>query len=418
IIIIKLLSDKREVDSLHGRIAVGFLIVQDILVIVAMIALNALSAADTSSLAVMTFLRILFSGLLFLVLVALLMRYALTPFLNFLAQSKELLVLFSIAWAVSLAAIGYSLGLSKEVGAFVAGVSLASTPFREVIGSKLTTLRDFLLLFFFVDLGAALDFSAIGSQVQEALLFSLFVVVGNPLIVMIIMGVMGYRKRTGFLAGLTVAQISEFSLILAALGMSLGHIHAPVLGLITLVGLITISASTYLILYSHTLYSYLCSWLDVFERQIPYRELADLPAAESRIDIVVFGLGQFGRTIVDLFKSKGYRVLAIDFDPELVRKAQAAGIDAHYGDAEDAEFIATLPLEHARWIVSAMHDQHPSLALQQTLKAQQYPGNIIFAVKENKQRETLLENGGMVFVVHEYAAQHVAQELLNLDMSG
>ena len=97
-------------------------------------------------------------------------------------------------------------------------------------------MRDFLLLFFFVDLGVHLNLSELGFALAPALVLSLFVLIGNPLIVMAIMGWMGYRKRTGFLAGLTVAQISEFSLMLGALGKNLGHIDSDVLGLITLVG--------------------------------------------------------------------------------------------------------------------------------------------------------------------------------------
>jgi predicted Kef-type K+ transport protein len=96
--------------------------------------------------------------------------------------------------------------------------------YREAIARALVSLRDFLLLFFFIDLGAQLDLLPLGAQLGRALVLSLFVLVGNPLIVMAIMGYMGYRRRTGFLAGLTVAQISEFSLILAALGLTLGHI--------------------------------------------------------------------------------------------------------------------------------------------------------------------------------------------------
>ena len=147
IIIVKLLSDKREVDSLHGRIAVGFLIVQDIMVIVAMIGLNAISGAEISGKIGPNVIHVLISGGLFLLVVGLLMRFVLSPLLLFLAQSRELLLIFSIAWAVSLGALGHHLGFSKEVGAFVAGVSLASTPFRDVIGAKLVGLRDFLLLF-------------------------------------------------------------------------------------------------------------------------------------------------------------------------------------------------------------------------------------------------------------------------------
>jgi len=166
---------------------------------------------------------------------------------------------------LALSAFGDFLGFSKEVGAFLAGISLASTEYREILSGRMSTLRDFLLLFFFIHLGANLDLSIIGDQVVPAIIFSLFVLIGNPLIVLIIMGLMGYRKRTSFLAGLTVAQISEFSLILATLGFNLGHIDEKTMGLITLVGLITIGISTYLIIYSHQIFNFVSPVLSIFE---------------------------------------------------------------------------------------------------------------------------------------------------------
>jgi len=151
-------------------------------------------------------------------------------------------------------------------------MSIASTPFRDAIGSRLVSLRDFLLLFFFINLGSSLNLSLLGGELAPAVVFSAFVLIGNPLIVMTIMGYMGYRKRTGFLAGLTVAQISEFSLILIGLGATLGHVDQSTVGLVTLVGLVTIALSTYMILYSGTLYRKLAPFLSVFERRIPFRE--------------------------------------------------------------------------------------------------------------------------------------------------
>jgi hypothetical protein len=162
---------------------------------------------------------------------------------------------------VALAALGEWAGFSKEAGAFLAGFSLASTPYREAMNARLTGIRDFLLLFFFIDLGAKLDFSTLGGEVWPAVVLSLFVLIGNPLIVMAIMGYMGYRKRTGFLAGLTVAQISEFSIVFVAMGISLGHVGVEALGLTTLVGLVTITVSTYMILYSQPLYERLAPLL-------------------------------------------------------------------------------------------------------------------------------------------------------------
>src|SRR3990167_1167118 len=235
IIIVKLLSDKNEIDSLYGRIAVGFLLVQDIIVIIAIIILSSFGiGAKTYSSIELEILSFVFKGVGFLAVIGLLMRFVLPYLLDQIAISRELLVLSAVAWAVILAGTADMLGFSKEVGGFLAGVSLASTKYRDALASRLETLRNFMLLFFFLDLGAKLQLSLLHTQLVSAVVFSLFVLIGNPIIVMIIMGYMGYRKRTGFLAGLTVAQISEFSLILAALGESLGHLQQETVGLITL----------------------------------------------------------------------------------------------------------------------------------------------------------------------------------------
>ncbi len=394
IIIVKLLSDKREMDTLHGRIAIGFLIVQDIVVVLVMIGLTALDeAADAAGLG-REAIEVLVKGGLFIAVIGLLMRYVLTPLLHQLARSPELLVLFAIAWAVSLGAAGVHLGFSKEVGAFLAGVSLASTPYREAIGSRLVSLRDFLLLFFFIDLGAGLELAALGTQIVPAILLSLFVLIGNPLIVMTILGAMGYRKRTGFLAGLTVAQISEFSLILGALGLSLGHIDADTMGLITLVGLITISASTYMILYSHPLYEKMSPWLGVFERKRAYREEArDLTADESEVDVILFGLGRFGSGIARELRQRGHRVLGVDFDPDLVRRQGGNGYAVRYGDAEDPEFLASLPLGQVRWILSSVREMPINLALLYGLRDQGYSGQVAVTAHSFQNAEQLKDAG-------------------------
>ncbi|NLF41807.1 MAG: hypothetical protein GX587_03855, partial [Bacteroidales bacterium] len=235
IIIVKLLSDKKEIQTLHGQISIGFLIVQDVVVIMVMIFLSAFGNPG-SDVFYKEILIILLKGFGLLGVTALFMRFILPWLMHSLAKSQELLLLFSIAWAISLAALSNFLGFSNEVGAFLGGISIASTPYREVISGRLVSVRDFLLLFFFINLGSQLKIELLGDQLFPALVFSFFVLIGNPIIVMIIMGLMGYRKRTSFLAGLTVAQISEFSLILASLGMSLGQINEDTVGLITLVG--------------------------------------------------------------------------------------------------------------------------------------------------------------------------------------
>lgn len=417
IIIVKLLSDKRELDALHGRIAIGFLIVQDIVVVLAMIGLTAFGQASESGNLTLEALMVLLKGMLMLAVVALLMRYVLPKLLHRLAYSPELLVLFAIAWAVLGASAGEWLGFSQEVGAFLAGISLASSHYRELIGARLVSLRDFLLLFFFINLGAGLDLSTLGSQIGAAIVLSLFVLIGNPLIVMVIMGYMGYRKRTGFLAGLTVAQISEFSLILAALGYTLGHIDQVTVGLVTLVGLITISASTYMILYSQKLYEWLAPFLGVFERQNPFRETEfdqETPAAKT--DVIVFGLGRFGLQIAQGFQAKGLHVLGVDFNPELVQKSAQHGVPTRYGDAEDPEFLLSLPLNETQWIVSSLQDMKVNLGLLKCLKTDGLAARIALTSHYASDSEALQQAGAdLLLIPYQDAATEAVERVLNFN---
>jgi Kef-type K+ transport system membrane component KefB len=373
IIIVKLLSDKREIDQLHGRIAVGFLIVQDLVVVLVMIALTAFGQAAGNNVAA-DIGFVLAKGIGLLAGIALAMRYVLPRLIHVVARSQELLVLFAVAWAVALAAVSAWLGFSTEVGAFLAGVSLASTPFREAIGSRLVSLRDFLLLFFFIGLGAQLEFTDAGRQLGEAAVFSAFVLIGNPLIVLVIMGVMGYPARVSFLAGLTVAQISEFSLILAALGFSLGHITTGTVSLITVVGLITIGASTYMILYSHPLYERLEPWLRVFQRRNAHRRT--VPRDNGETDVLVYGLGRFGGQIVDRLTAAGANVVAVDFDPDRVNAHNRKGGTAVFGSAEDIDFLESLPIDRARWVVSTIPSADANLTLLHALRHHGYSGRI------------------------------------------
>jgi Kef-type K+ transport system membrane component KefB/Trk K+ transport system NAD-binding subunit len=414
IIIVKLLSDKKEIDSLHGQIALGFLIVQDIAAILALVALTTLgSSVGGEGSGYLLFLMIGAKGVGLLGGVALLMKYVIPYLTQRLAHSLELLTLFAIAWAVLLGAGSELLGFSKEVGAFLAGVSLASTAFRDSIGARLTGLRDFLLLFFFIDLGARLDLSMVGSQLGTSLVFSIFVLVGNPLIVLVIMGVMGYRRRTSFLAGLTVAQISEFSLIVAALGLSIGHINKETMGLITLVGVVTIFLSTYMILYSYPLYRFLSSPLKIFERRNPYREAAiDTLAETEAIDVILVGLGNYGSGLMEHLLRRKNAIVGIDFDPGTLGNWRKRGVPVFYGDMADPEMHEQLPLKKARWVISAVRSKEMNLALIHNLKKDGYTGKVALTAT-NSQEAAEFEKAGanLVFRPFKDATEQAADAL-------
>jgi Kef-type K+ transport system membrane component KefB len=404
IIIVKLLSDKKEIDSLHGQIAIGFLIVQDIVVILAMIGLSTIQKEMEASI-FQNMLQTIGVGMGLLAFTLFFSKWIIPKLGKTLAKSQEMLVLFAIAWAVLLASVGELLGFSREVGAFLAGLSLASADFKETISSRLVSLRDFLLLFFFVNLGANLDLSLIGSQVTPALVFSVFVLIGNPLIVLVLMGLMGYKKRTSFLAGLTVAQISEFSLIFANLGLSVGHITEETVGLITLVGLITIGLSTYFILYSHQIYDFIAPVLSVFEKKNS-SELDINDQNAKPYQVLIFGLGRFGTRLAEMLDDHPeINYLGVDYDPMAVQMWKDKGRNVKYGDMEDPELLEQVPFEDSLYIVSTVPDAARSLILRDTLIKNNYRGEIFITALTEKDHELMTEKGAdHILQPHQMAA--------------
>ena len=411
IIVVKLLSDKREIDSLHGRMALGLLIMQDIVVVVVMIALSTTEhAADGPGGMGAQVLATAWRGAAFLSGVGVLARFVLPHLASRLARSRELLLLFAVAWAVTLASVAHALGFSREVGAFLAGVSLASTPYRETLSGRLASLRDFLLLFFFIDLGASLGLRSLGTQVATAAVLSAFVLLCKPLIGMALMGRMGYRRRTSFLTGIGMGQISEFSLILAAMGVSLGHIDRDTLGLVTVTGLVTFGVSAYMITGSHRLYERVGPMLHMFERSV---EPDGTEADDGGFEVVLFGLGRFGSRIAESMLQRGVRVLGADFDPQVLQEWARRGLPVRYADATDPEFGTTLPLRDARWVVCAAPELHANLTVLRTLREHGFTGRIA-ATAHGPMHLDRLHRAGADLVLQPFAdAAEKAADLLS-----
>jgi len=421
IIIVKLLSDKKEIDSLYGQIAIGFLIVQDIVVILVMIVLSAIQQGGEISVSE-NIIRTLIAGMSLVAFTAIAIKWIIPGVSKFMAKSQEMLTLFSIGWAVSFASFSELVGFSSEVGAFLAGISLASSNFKDVINNRLTTLRDFLLLFFFVHLGSNLDLHVIGDQVYPALIFSGFVLIGNPIIVLIIMGFLGYRKRTSFLAGLTVAQISEFSLIFAGMGLALGHITDVVVGLITLVGLITIGLSTYLILYSHQIYEKLSPVLDIFQKKSKITEIDNTLEKGKNYDVIIIGLGRFGRRLADMLdEHPEIRYLGIDFDPVVINDLKKIGKDIIYGDLDDPDLLTDIPLNKNGKIISTIPNNELSVQLVKTLKKYDFAGEVFVTATNNTAFRQLKSYGfedKKILQPQQMAALNFYQSYINNSHSG
>lgn len=425
IIIVKLLSDKRELETLHGRIALGFLIVQDIVVVIAMVILSTIGIGATQGGGGLADLAMVLGSLFaVVVLLVIFVRYLADPLMSRLARTPELLVIASIGWAATAAAIGDMIGLGKELGGLAAGISIGSTPYRDMVSARLAALRDFLLLFFFLSIGATLELSTLGEDFARAIVFSLFVLIGNPLIVILIMVWMGYRPRTGFLAGLTVAQISEFSLIFMTMGLSLGHVDQSAVGLVTLVGLVTIALSVYMITYSHELYT----WARPLLRPLNLHDWREVAAENDEerpaVDVIVFGLGRFGSQLLRRLDDAGYSVLGVDLDPQAVRRLSREGWQVRYGDVSEQEFWSELPLVQARWIVLSvpygailLTETDPHSGLLTAIRSHRFAGRLAITARDDEEARRLKESGAIDLVLYPFddAATAAAKQIADLD---
>jgi len=396
IIIVKLLSDKRELDQLHGRIAVGFLIVQDILVVVAMIVIVTIGQPEGSGDTQNPWF-VLLGSIIFLASVALLAKFVIPRVMAWLAKSPEVMLLFGVGWAMTLAGVSEALGLSMEIGAFVAGVALASSPYRESLASRTVSLRDIMILFFFIQLGASLTFDDALEQIWPALILSIFVLIGNPIIVMVIMGFMGYRSRVSFKAGLAVAQISEFSLILIALGYSLGQVETAVLSLVTLVGVITITVSTYFILYSDQIYDRFSGFLSFFEFRKTSVSVSE-DAIAHPYDAIIVGAGRLGSSVITGLREKNANLLVIDTDPQALKAVRAKKVTTLYGDISDADFASSLPLNEADAIICTVQERSTNLVLLETLSRFNFQGSICLTAMDERTAQLFQEKPGVTVI--------------------
>jgi Kef-type K+ transport system membrane component KefB len=352
IIILKLLSDKKEQGRLYGKITIGLLLVQDIMATVALFMINAIGdeGLNLAQFAVLALMGLLIGGPLLYIGTKLLPKLH-----NLIAGSQEFLFLFAIGWGFGSAALFELAGFSIETGALFAGVALASLPYAQEISARLRPLRDFFVIVFFISLGSRLGFANLGSVVPGILLGLLVVVILKPLLVLGMMGVMGYTKRTSFKVAIAMGQVSEFSLVFVILGSEHGFVSDELVTVLTMVALISIAISTYLIMYADSLYTVMERHLNLFERKRSHFE------RESRehFEMILFGYQKGGHEFVKLFKQLHKKYVVIDYDPEVVDMLAGHKVNYIYGDATDLELLGEIGLERARLIVSTITD-HPT----------------------------------------------------------
>lgn len=387
IIILKVLSDNKELSRLYGQIAIGVILVDDIVATLALVAVTAMgtnSGLDFGTIALLALKAVgLGVGLVFI-------GTKIMPRVTRLfAKSQELLFVFSIAWGLLIATLFDFAGFSHEVGALFAGVSIAGLPYATEIAAKLKPLRDFFIVIFFVTLGEVFTFGALKESLIPALILSLIVMIGKPLFVLIALGLQRYTKLTSFKAAIHLSQISEFSIILVILAASYNLVPASAVATITFVALITIGISTYLMKYDDQLYRKLEKWLRHFERTTVNEHVKK----SALYPVILFGYHKGGHEFLKTFREMKQRYLVVDYDPEIIDHLESQGIRHAYGDATDEEFLDEINVPQANLVVSTMTDLETNRILLQYLRRHNPKASFICHADNYEAAAELYEHG-------------------------
>jgi Kef-type K+ transport system membrane component KefB len=359
-IVIKLLFDKKELNTLHGRIILGILFMQDIFVIVALTILTGTSTFSTSSI-----IPIIAK---FLILVSL--AYIINVFIahkvfKIGAQSRELLVLMSVGILFLFALLAYSFGFSVAIGAFLAGVTLANLPYSKSLVARISSLKDFFATIFFVSLGLQLTLPQFSLIIKPLIILLLLVLILKPLIIMTILSVLGYDKRNTFASAISLAQISEFGLILA---LSVDNMSPELFSITILLGIITITLTSYIIKYDLQIYTAFSKPLSIFEKlSRKKRKIGHEFQAHKKV--ILFGCNRMGQVFLkSMIKKVKKSVLVIDFNPNILEKLQKRKIASMYGDMSNPEVLDDINFKYAKVVISTVPRVDDNLALLKHLK--------------------------------------------------
>lgn len=350
-IVLRIYSDRREVHALHGRLITGILLFQDLCIIPMMLLVPLLGPSTQISLPLLgwTLAKALFAVLL----VVLAARYVFPWLLHQVAQlrNRELFILFIVLLCLGTAWLTSEFGLSLALGAFIAGLLLSESEYSHQILSEVLPLRDTFSGIFFVSIGMLLDLQFVASdpRLSLAALFSLISI--KALVVLVIIGWLYRSVRLGVVLGLSLAQVGEFSFILAQEGKGYGLLTPLGEQTFLAASILSMIATPFLIQWVHGL----AFGLETIVRSpLTGEPLGEGAEAEGHVLVVGYGLN--GQNLTRVLKEVGVPYRILDLDTALVRRARAAGEPIFFGDGTRTDVLKKMGIEQARVLVVAISD--------------------------------------------------------------
>ena len=352
LIVVKLLSDRSELDTVDGRLTLGILLMQDVLAIV-VLALQP-NLTDPS---VLPIVISLISGLGLVAGALLMSRYVLPSLFRYVAKSPEIVLVSAISWCLIVGYLGMQANFSIAMGALIAGVTLSAFPYSLDVVAKIRSLRDFFVILFFVALGMQLQIDSL-QVVLASVALSIFVIASRFLTILPVLYGLGYGSRVGTLCSIALAQAGEFGLVIVALGLALGHVGRDVASIIALTVVITSTVSTYMIVANNP----------IAQRAVALLKRLGLPERMKSTDVsddghpghdvVLLGFHRVASSLV--YETRGCEkeldALVVDFSPEVYRELQELEVPIIYGDISNLDTLEHAGVEGVEVVVSTVSE--------------------------------------------------------------
>ncbi len=413
VVVVKMLIEKQDLTSLYGKLSIGILLVEDLIAVIALMVISISSSALNVGLQnSFPVIALVLKAIGLFVLTFILSKYVLQKLFSFAAKSVELLFFTAITWCFAFTALAMMVGFSVEIGAFLAGVALASSPYRLQIQSKIKPLRDFFLTLFFIYLGSQVKVNYLLNVLPIIIIFTLVALILKPIVYMFILRFFGFRKHTIFQTALNLSQISEFSLIVLMLGVSVGIVGQTSLSIMATVTVLSIVFSSISIQLSKRMYRLFVPLINIMKSRGKVHFLESNAGTDLNEHIIIVGAHRVGGPVVKYLMKAKIPFLVMDFDPYVVRDLREKDINAFYGDIGDPDVLESLHIEKAKLIIStaaSMDDNE--LLLEECKKRKSQAVTIIRA--EDKSHGTALKALGADYILlpEKVTGLHLANQI-------
>lgn len=407
VVVIKLLLEKRELASLHGKLSLGILLLEDLVaIVVLMIVSVGSSALNLGFQASLPLVTLLLKAIGLFLLTFILSKYVLQRIFDSVAKSVELLFLTAVTWCFLFTSLAVLSGFSVVIGAFLAGVALASSPYHLQIQGKVKPLRDFFVTLFFVYLGTQAKLDDLFTNLPAVIIFTLYALFVKPIVFLLVLGTFGFRKHTMFQTALNLSQISEFSLIVLLVGLNMGLVGQGALSVMAAVAVISIISSSIMISYSKKIYRVVNPIIKFFEHRNKTHFMEPHEEAGLEDHVVVIGAHRVGGPVVNFLRREKLPFIVMDFNPHIVEQLREKGVAIIYGDLGDSEILDYFYLEKAKLIISTVTDMDDNEILLEECKRRKVKAKIVARALDNAHAEALKALGADYVILPEKVSGH------------